>query len=50
MGIDSDFGDTLMHISGNLVKDNVSRQVKPYKHIQYIAPGTRAPEDRLKKD
>jgi hypothetical protein len=42
MGIDSDFGDTLMHISGNLMKDAIAEQVKPYKHIQYITPGTHA--------
>lgn len=40
MGKDIDFGDTLMHVSGNLIKDNVSDQVKPYKQVQYIAPGT----------
>jgi hypothetical protein len=44
MGIDVDFGDTLLHISGNIMKDNVGEQVKPYKHIQYIAPGIRAEE------
>ena len=42
MGIDSDFDDTLMHVSGNLLKDNVGEQVKPYKRIHYIAPGTRS--------
>jgi hypothetical protein len=42
MGIDSDFGDTLMHISGNILKDHVGEQVKPYKRIQYIAPGIRS--------
>jgi hypothetical protein len=42
MGKDSDFGDTLMHVSGNVLKDNVGAQVKPYKQIQYIAPGTRS--------
>jgi hypothetical protein len=42
MGIDSDFGDTLMHISGNLLKDNVGEQVKPFKKIQYVRPGTRS--------
>ncbi len=42
MGIDSDFGDTLMHISGNVLRDNVGEQVKPYKKIQYIKPGTRS--------
>lgn len=42
MGKDLDFGDTLMHVSGNLLKDNIGDQVKPHKHIQYIAPGTRS--------
>jgi len=42
MGIDTDYGDTLMHISGNLLKNNVGAQVKEFKHIQYIIPGTRS--------
>lgn len=42
MGIDADFGDTLMHISGNLLKDEVGVQVKPFKRTQYIEPGTRS--------
>jgi hypothetical protein len=42
MGKDSDFGDTLMHVSGNILKDNVEAQVKPYKQTQYLAPGTRS--------
>ena len=42
MGIDPDFGDTLMHISGNLLKDDVGKQVKPYKTTRYIAPGNRS--------
>jgi hypothetical protein len=42
MGIDIDFGDTLMHISGNIMKDNVAEQVKPYKKIQYLSPGFRS--------
>jgi hypothetical protein len=44
MGIDADFGDTLMHVSGNIMKDNVGEQVKAYKQIQYIAPGIRSEE------
>ena len=44
MGIDVDFGDTLMHISGNIMKDNVGEQVKQYKRIRYIAPGIRNEE------
>ena len=42
MGIDVDFSDTLLHISGNIMKDNVAEQVKSFKNIQYIAPGFRA--------
>ena len=42
MGIDSDYGDTLMHISGNILRDAVGEQVRPYKRIQYIAPGVRS--------
>ncbi len=42
MGIDVDYGDTLMHISGNVLKENIAKQVKPFKQIQYIAPGVRS--------
>jgi thymidylate synthase len=45
MGIDADFNDTLLHVSGNLMRDNVGEQVKPFRRIQYIAPGTRSPEE-----
>ncbi len=41
MGIDADFADTLMHVSGNIMKENVAEQVKPYKTTQYISPGSR---------
>jgi len=44
MGIDVDFGDTLLHISGNIMKESVVDQVKAYKRIQYIAPGSRSDE------
>jgi hypothetical protein len=40
MGKDIDFGDTLMHVSGNILKDHVGAQVKPFKRVKYIAPGT----------
>jgi hypothetical protein len=40
MGIDVDFNDTLMHVSGNVLRDNVAAQVKPFKNIRYIAPNT----------
>ena len=42
MGVDSDYGDTLMHISGNILKKNIGQQVKPFKRIQYIVPGKRS--------
>ena len=42
MGIDPDFGDTLMHVSGNILKDEVSDQVRPHVTVGYIRPGQRA--------
>lgn len=34
--------DTLMHTSGQILKNNVARQVKPHKHVRYIEPGKRS--------
>jgi hypothetical protein len=48
MGIDVDYGDTLLHISGNIMKESVGDQVKPYKQVQYIAPGFRSEEEEQK--
>jgi hypothetical protein len=42
MGIDADFADTLMHVSGNVLKDNVAEQVRPYRDITYLTPGERS--------
>jgi hypothetical protein len=42
MGIDPDFSDTLMHVSGNVLRDNVSEQVRPYRDIKYLTPGERS--------
>jgi len=42
MGIDSDFGDTLMHISGNYLKNNVRAQVKPFKQVRYATTEQRS--------
>jgi hypothetical protein len=50
MGIDSDFGDTLMHVSGNILRDEVAEQVKPYRQVQYIAPGLRSDDQPEKID
>lgn len=38
MGIDSDYNDTLMHVSGNLLKDDVSQQVQATIQVQRITP------------
>ena len=48
MGIDSDYGDTLMHVSGNILRDEVAGQVRPYKRVQYIAPGIRSDDSSNK--
>ncbi len=29
-----------MHISGNLLRDDIAVQVKPFKRVRYLAPGT----------
>lgn len=42
MGVDPDFNDTLMHVSGNILKDQVGEQVKPFKQVRYIVPGQRS--------
>jgi hypothetical protein len=44
MGIDIDFDDTLMHVSGNLLRDAVHEQIKHYQVTNYIRPGTRSDE------
>ncbi len=41
MGLDADYGDTQMHISGNILKENVGKQVKPFKQIQFFRPDGR---------
>ena len=38
MGKDPDFNDTPMHVSGNILKDRVGEQVRPYKKEVYIVP------------
>jgi hypothetical protein len=32
--------DTLMHESGHLLQENLEEQLKPFKQVKYIAPGT----------
>jgi len=31
--------DTLMHVSGQILKNNVGAQVKPYKQVRSFKPG-----------
>lgn len=38
MGIDPSYGDTLMHVSGNLTGDAVSAACKPYRQTLYFKP------------
>jgi len=39
---DVDFNnDTLMHASGNVMKANIAKQVRPFIDIHYLRPGTR---------
>jgi hypothetical protein len=42
MGIDDDFGDTILHISGNIIKDEIKEEVEEYKEVRYIRPGKKA--------
>jgi hypothetical protein len=46
MGKDIDFGDTLMHVSGHVLRDNVGEQVRPFKQTQYLTPGSRSETDQ----
>jgi hypothetical protein len=38
MGIDPQYNDTLMHVSGNLMKDAINEAVAPYRIARYIRP------------
>ena len=40
MGVDADFGDTLMHVSGNTIRDDVAEQARPFKPVHYVVPET----------
>ncbi len=44
MGIDVDYSDTLLHVSGNIMKDSVAEQLKDYKSTRYLTPGFRVEE------
>jgi hypothetical protein len=44
MGVDPDYNDTLMHVSGNILKEQVGEQIKPYRRVVYVVPGKRSEE------
>ncbi len=39
MGVDVDYDDTLMHVSGNIMKDAISVEVKRHAPVRYLRPG-----------
>jgi hypothetical protein len=38
MGIDPDYNDTLLHVSGNLSRDAFASAVAPYRKVMYLQP------------
>lgn len=38
MGIDNDYNDTLLHVSGNATRDAFAEAVKPYRTVMYFKP------------
>jgi hypothetical protein len=38
MGVDGDFNDTLMHVSGNIMKEEVARALAPWRTTAYMTP------------
>jgi len=42
MGIDDDFTDTLLHVSGNITREEVKEQIKDYVEVQYFTPQGRS--------
>ena len=43
--IDDRLEDTLMHVAGFILQEEVAREVAPYKQVSYMVPGERAGED-----
>ena len=42
MARDPDFNDTLMHVSGNILKERVGERTGPFRRVVYIVPGERS--------
>lgn len=38
MGVDDDYHDTLMHVSGHITREQVEGQIKPFLKITYVTP------------
>jgi hypothetical protein len=38
MGVDSEFNDTLMHVSGNIMKQSVAQALGPWRKTAYFTP------------
>jgi hypothetical protein len=45
MGKDVDYNDTLMHVSGNFLKDSLKEELKPHLSIVYISPHGRVDDE-----
>jgi hypothetical protein len=42
MGIDPDFNDTIMHVSGHIMKEQIKREVSEHVEVRFIVPGKKA--------
>lgn len=42
MGVDDDFADTIMHISGHIMKEAVKTEVEDHVEVRYMRPGKKA--------
>jgi hypothetical protein len=49
MGVDNDYNDTLLHVSGNLTRDAFAEAVRPYRQVQYFRPDGFV-EEKQKRD
>jgi hypothetical protein len=45
MGIDPQYGDTLLHVSGNLMKDAIKDALGPHRQVRYVRPHGYVGED-----
>lgn len=45
MGIDDDFADTIMHVSGHIMQDELTQQIAPYVTVLYFTPHGKVDED-----